>query len=189
VFINAADKPNSGIPGRGARWEREEENVALWQIALIVFVIAWAMQAVGVWMQTRHYQKAFSELRGRWSDGALGAGASASRFGKGVIALLVVSPSGEVRAARAMIGRTVFARFVEQPELEGLTLEELRARIESGRFEGSTAKRLAFAKAIEQIDKVGKERGGNPKRDGSSDPLEGEIRAGDAMAITGGALC
>jgi len=128
------------------------ETVALWQIALLVFVAAWALQAVGVWRQTQHYQRVFAELRGRWRDGALAAGAAASRFGKGVIAVLVVSPSGEVRAARAMVGRSVFAKFAELPELEGISLEEFKARIESPEFDGS--RRQAFAKAIEQIEKV-----------------------------------
>lgn len=161
----------------------------LWQIALIAFVIAWALQAAGVWMQTRHYQQTFSELRRQWKDGELGAGASASRFGKGVIALLVVSPSGEVRAARAMIGRTIFARFIEQREFEGLSLDELRARIETGRFDGSKSKRDAFAKALEQIDKVRGERMGKAALEGSGAAHEGELRASDASTVRGGAVC
>lgn len=161
----------------------------LWQIALITFVVAWALQAVGVWLQTQHYQRTFSDLRSRWSDGQLGAGAAASRFGKGVIALLVVSPAGEVRAARAIIGRTILARFVDQPELVGLSLEELRGRIEGGRFEGSKSKRIAFAKALEQIDKVRNDRAEKPERKPSSDPHKGEPRTSDATAVRGGALC
>ncbi len=77
--------------------------MAWWQYALIAFVVAWVLQAYGVWRQTRHYQAIFSELRKTWSDGALGAGAAPSRLGKGVIALVVAGTGsgrtyGEIHA-------------------------------------------------------------------------------------------
>lgn len=161
--------------------------MALWQIALIVFGAAWALQAVGVWFQTSHYQKIFSELRTRWSDGVLGSGAAASRFGKGVIAVLVVSPSGEVRAARAMVGRTVFAKFTELRELEGLSLEELKTRVAAPQFDAS--KRIALTKAIEQVEKVRAERAVKSERIVSQDSQFEENRANDALMNERGALC
>jgi len=161
--------------------------LALWQIALIVFGVAWAMQAVGVWLQTRHYQQTFSDLRARWADGALGAGAAASRFGKGVIALLVVSPSGEVRAARAMVGRTVFAKFAQQRELEGISLDELKARVAAPDFDAS--RRIAFTKATEQIEKVRADRAEKTERVGSQNPQAEQNRANDATIMRRGALC
>ena len=160
--------------------------MALWQMALIVFGVAWALQAVGVWFQTRHYQQTFAELRTRWNDGVLGTGAAASRFGKGVIALLVVGPSGEVRAARAMVGRTVFAKFTDLRELEGLSLEELKARVAVPEFDAS--KRLAFTKAAEQVEKVRADRAGKPERIGSQDLQFGEDRANNALMIERGTL-
>lgn len=161
--------------------------MALWQIALVFFGVAWAFQAAGVWFQTRHYQQTFSELRGRWADGALGAGAAASRFGKGVIALLVVGPSGEVRAARAMVGRTVFAKFAELRELEGISLDELKARVAAPDFDAS--RRIAFTKATEQVEKVRAERAGKSERIVSQESQIEQDRANDATIISRGALC
>jgi len=160
--------------------------MALWQIALIAFAIAWAFQAVGVWRQTQHYHETFADLRSRWHDGEMGAGAAPARFGKGVIALIVVSPSGDIRAARAMVGRTVFAKFSELRDLEGLSLEEFGARIVSSDFDG--AKRLALSKALEQIARVREERRGG-KRAETVTALAKLTHDNGATMIKGEARC
>ena len=81
--------------------------MAWWQYALLALVIAWALQAYGVWRQTQHYQSVFKELRGNWSDGMLGVGAAPAKLGKGAIAMVVVDPDGTVRTVRVMQGRSV----------------------------------------------------------------------------------
>src|SRR6202000_1878167 len=96
--------------------------MAWWQYALIAFAIAWVIQALGVWRQTRHYQSVFSELRKNWTDGAMGVGAAPAKFGKGAIVIVVVDPQKIVRAVRVMQGRSVFAKFVSRPEFEGLSV-------------------------------------------------------------------
>ncbi len=53
--------------------------MAWWQYALLALVIAWALQAYGVWRQTQHYQGVFKELRRGWSDGMLGVGAAPAK--------------------------------------------------------------------------------------------------------------
>ena len=125
--------------------------MALWQIALLALVIAWAAQSYGVWLQTRHYQKTFGELRARWSDGVMGAGAAPSKLGKGVIALVVAAPDRTIRAVRLMQGRSVLAKFADHPEFAGL---EMEPAVERAREAHGPAASLAIAKAIEQIGKI-----------------------------------
>jgi glucitol operon activator protein len=126
--------------------------MALWQIALLALGLAWIAQSAGVYLQVQHYQKTFAAIRARWSDGRLGTGAAPSRIGKGVLVILVVNNAGVVRQLSAMRGRSVFAKFEERREFEGLSLEELRARAEDGRIDGGLAP--AVAKAIAQIERL-----------------------------------
>lgn len=126
--------------------------MAWWQFALIAFVLAWGLQALGVWRQTRHFRAVFGDLRTRWSDGALGAGAAPAKLGKGVIAIVVVDPEAVVRAVRIMRGRSVFAEFKSRDEFTGLSMDELKARAASAGFERGIGG--AILKAIEQIEKV-----------------------------------
>ncbi len=88
--------------------------MALWQIALLFLAAAWAVQSIGVWLQVKHYQRTFGAMRAQWSDGRLGVGAAPGRVGAGVIALIVVSPEGQVRKLHAMRGRSVFAKFKDR---------------------------------------------------------------------------
>jgi glucitol operon activator protein len=126
--------------------------MALWQIALLALGLAWVGQSVGVWLQVRHYQNTFRTIRGRWTDGRLGTGAAPSRFGQGVIVILVVSGGGVVRQLLAMQGRSVFAKFEDLAEFSGLSLGELRQRAMEGGIDRSLA--TAVAKAVEQIEKL-----------------------------------
>ena len=126
--------------------------MALWQIALLALVVAWAAQSYGVWLQTRHYQKTFGELRTRWKDGVMGAGAAPAKLGKGAIALVVASPDRTIRAVRLMQGRSVLAKFVDHPEFAGLELEPIVRRAHEAL---GPAAAQAIAKAIEQIEKIG----------------------------------
>lgn len=125
--------------------------MALWQIALLALVVAWAAQSYGVWLQTRHYQKTFGELRARWSDGVMGAGAAPAKLGRGAIALVVASPDRTIRAVRVMQGRSVLAKFTDHPEFAGLELEPIVQRAHQAL---GPAASQAIAKAIEQIGKI-----------------------------------
>ena len=129
----------------------------IWQIALLVLVAAWAVQSLGVWLQMRHYRQIFNELRSRWGDGAIGAGAAPGRLGKGVIAIVVASPDGVVRKVALMQGRSVFAKFKDRLDLEGGTMTALKERATSGKLEGSVG--VAIGKAIGQIETVGARSG------------------------------
>jgi glucitol operon activator protein len=139
--------------------------MALWQIALLFLAGAWAVQSVGVWLQVRHYQRTFGAMRAQWSDGRLGVGAAPGRIGAGVIAMVVVSPEGVVRKLHAMRGRSVFAKFKDRPEFDGMTVEELKARANSPEF--GRALGQAVLTAIEQIEKVDARRAPDAAGDGA----------------------
>jgi glucitol operon activator protein len=126
----------------------------LWQIALVVLVAAWVVQSIGVWLQMGHYRKKFQEMRSQWTDGAMGAGAAPGRFGKGVIALVITAPDGTVRKVSLMRGRSVFAKFADRVDLEGVSTAELKQRATSPNFVASDGR--AIVKAIEQIEALGK---------------------------------
>jgi glucitol operon activator protein len=136
--------------------------MAWWEYALIAFAIAWVIQALGVWRQTRHYQSVFSDLRKNWSDGALGAGAAPAKFGKGAIAIVVVDPQQTVRAVRIMQGRSVFAKFEQRPEFEGVSVADLSAAIQAPGVDRPLSS--AIAQALAQIDKVASRHSGAAAR-------------------------
>ena len=121
-----------------------------WRTLLIAFGVLWAVQVAGTALQMRHYRRFIGVLVTRWSDGSIGSGNARARFGRGVIAVLVVSPAGLVRQAFAMQGLTIWAKFKPLPALEGSEL----AAIRSGRAFSDTERRLAeaFRRAADQID-------------------------------------
>lgn len=100
----------------------------LWQIALSGLIAAWALQALGTYVQMRHYGAVMGDASARWTDGFVGAGNARSRFGAGVIMLVVVGPDQVVRRLMVMRGRSVFARFNPVPDAEGCDLRALRTR-------------------------------------------------------------
>ncbi len=121
-----------------------------WRWLLLAFGILWAVQVAGTALQMRHYRRFLSETVERWSDGAIGSGNARARFGRGVIAVLVVAPNGTVRQAFAMQGRTVWAKFRPLAGLDGRSIGEIRNGAAFGRDERKLAQ--AFSRAADQID-------------------------------------
>ena len=125
----------------------------LWQIALIVLVAAWSMQALGTFVQMRHYSTVMGEVSASFTDGYLGAGNARSKLGAGVILLLVVGPDRIVRRLLVMRGRSVFARFRRIATLEGESLDSLDSLDENALFRDK-AHRGALSVARLQIEKA-----------------------------------
>lgn len=127
-----------------------------WKIGLLVFAVLWAAQIGGTALQMRHYRTVLGDIATRWKDGFVGTGSARARFGRGAIAILVVTPTGTVRQALAMQGRSVFAKFKPMPELTGNTVADIR----SGRaFDAGHAKLAeAFRRAVDQVDRLAAER-------------------------------
>src|SRR5579875_1908488 len=97
-----------------------------WHYGLLLFGLCWAIQVAGTALQMRHYRQVLGSLNARWNDGFIGSGTARARFGRGAITILVVSPSGIVREALAMQGRTVWAKFRSLPALVGLDIDAVR---------------------------------------------------------------
>ena len=125
---------------------------------LLVVAILWLAQIAGTYYQIRHYRKVLSRITQEGGEGYVGVGNAKARFGKGVILILVVAEDGWVRKDLKMRGATVFARFREAPELLGLHIDELRDKKWGEGNEKGTA--LAVRRAVEQIDRIKKEKVG-----------------------------
>ena len=125
-----------------------------WQIALGGLVAAWSLQGFGTYLQARHYGAAMSGITAAWTDGFVGTGVARSTLGPGLMLLLVVDSERVVRRLLVMRGRSVFARFAPLAEVEGLSLDALRAEPPFPR----AAHRGALATAIAQIEKAAKAR-------------------------------
>lgn len=122
---------------------------------ILVLAVLWMLQIVGTWYQMRHYRNVLGEITGSGSRGYVGVGNARARLGKGVILILVVDEGGEIQRALKMRGRTVFARFKEDPELVGRHVDDLRDGAGEA-LDASTA--LAAKRAVEQIDRITEER-------------------------------
>jgi glucitol operon activator protein len=131
----------------------EEEIMAIWQWGLLLLVVVWALQSLGVWVQMRHYSGVFKGITDKYKDGFVGAGNFRGRFGKGTIVLIVVTPDLVVRRFLAMTGRSVFAKFKRHEEFEGTALDKLRSD-PAVLGEGEPGVAEAVKRAIDQIDRA-----------------------------------
>jgi glucitol operon activator protein len=122
----------------------------LWQIALAALGVAWSIQALGTWVQMRHYSAVMGEASRTWSDGFIGAGNARSTLGAGIILLLIISPDRTVRRLLIMKGRSVFARFARVPDVEGSNL----AALDGNPVFRDGAKRKALTVALNQVEKA-----------------------------------
>lgn len=140
---------------------REETEMAIWQWALLLLFVVWALQSLGVWLQMRHYSDVFKGVSGEFKDGFVGAGNFRGRLAKGTIALIVVTPDLIVRRMMVMSGRSVLTKFKRHEEFEGIPLDRLRSN-PAIMGEGEPGVAEAVKRAIEQIDRARSEPGKKP---------------------------
>ena len=135
--------------------------MAIWQWALLLLALVWALQALGVWLQMRHYGDVFKGITEKYKDGFVGAGNFRGRFRKGTIVLVVVTPDLVIRRLLVMSGRSVFTKFKRREEFEGVPLDAIRAApaIDG---EGEPGVAEAVKRAIGQIDRARAEPGRQP---------------------------
>ncbi|RMC38088.1 transcriptional regulator GutM [Paracoccus alkanivorans] len=124
----------------------------IWKIALVLLVVVWGLQSVGMWFQMRHYRSVMAAITDKWSDGHLGAGNARGRFGKGVIAMVVVDENAVIRKLMVMEGRSVFAKFRPISEYEGRRLSEIKTEFAELSAQGGRAR--AISQAIDQLERV-----------------------------------
>lgn len=124
----------------------------IWKIASGLLVIVWFLQAIGTFVQMRHYRSVMGAITDKWSDGHLGAGSARAKFGQGVIAIIVIDNQSIIRKAMICKGRSVFAKFSALKEWEGLELTALKNNILAQ--EAKTGVLKAALNAVEQIEKA-----------------------------------
>ena len=128
--------------------------MAIWQWGLLLLVVVWALQSLGVWLQMRHYAGVFKGITEKYQDGFVGAGNFRGRWlAKGTIVLIVVTPDLVVRRLMTMSGRSGFAKFKRHEEFEGMPLDKLRSN-PAIMGEGETGVAEAVKRGIEQIDRA-----------------------------------
>ena len=130
--------------------------MGFWAVLLLVLGCLWVLQVVGTYFQMSHYRRVLGGITAGGSEGFVGVGNAKSRFGKGVILILVVGDDGVVDRALKMRGRTVFARFEEARPLVGLAVDALREEEPEGPEDPATM--AAARRAVEQIDRIRAEK-------------------------------
>lgn len=120
--------------------------------ALAMLLACWAVQAAGAWVQWRHYQLSVAGNRATWKRGFLGIGTFRRRFGFGAVAMVVASPDMRIDRLQVMQGLSVFARFKDLPDYEGMTLVELKEGLARLGADKPVAK--AIRQALQQIEEV-----------------------------------
>ena len=130
--------------------------MGFWAILLLVLGCLWVLQVVGTYLQMSHYRKVLGGITAGGNEGYVGVGNAKSRFGKGVILILVVGRDGLIDRALKMRGRTVFARFEEAKTLVGLAVDALREDGAEGPEDPATM--VAARRAVEQVDRIRAEK-------------------------------
>ncbi|SCY21822.1 transcriptional regulator GutM [Microvirga guangxiensis] len=123
--------------------------MALWQIGLLLLAAVWLLQAVGTWLQMRHYREVMGTIHSRWTDGYMGVGNARASLGRGVILILVVAPDDTIRDLFVMEGRSVFAKFKRLDQFEGRDVVSLLA---DEAFIGMRGRKQALEQALQQIE-------------------------------------
>ena len=123
--------------------------MALWQIGLLLLAAVWLLQAVGTWLQMRHYREVMGSIERRWTDGYMGVGNARASLGRGVILILVAAPDDTIRDLFVMEGRSVFAKFKRLDRFEGRGIGSLLA---DETFTGMRGRKQALEQAVQQIE-------------------------------------
>jgi glucitol operon activator protein len=123
----------------------------LWQIGLLLLGAVWLLQAVGTWLQMRHYREVMGSIGDRWDDGFMGVGNARASLGRGVILMLVLGPDDTVRDLLVMEGRSVFAKFKRLEQFQGRNISSL---LEDESFTAQRGRKQALEQAIQQIEKA-----------------------------------
>jgi glucitol operon activator protein len=113
--------------------------------ALLALAVFWALQLVGSWFQMRRYRDAVRDAARQWQSGYLGVGSCKVRFGRGAIAIVVLSGDLRVRQFLSMSGLTVFSQFRQHDGFSGLSIEEFTAWLNDCRLRRSIVQAAADA--------------------------------------------
>ncbi|WP_345814820.1 transcriptional regulator GutM [Paraburkholderia sp. PREW-6R] len=117
--------------------------------ALLALAVFWAMQVIGSWYQMRRYGDAVRDTASRWKGGFLGVGSCKVKFGRGAIAIVVLSADMRICQFLSMSGLTVFSRFHPHEGYAGLSIDEFAAQLT-----GTRLRRAIVRAATDALDRA-----------------------------------
>lgn len=118
------------------------------KIAILAFVLL-VLQGILTYFQIRSYKNKVAELR---KYGLVGVGTQKGGISAGNITILVTDKNGIIVKCQKMQGMTVFARFKEMKGLEGMSISELKEKLQSNVKENKKGKRNSMIQAIEGVE-------------------------------------
>ncbi|MFD1775777.1 transcriptional regulator GutM [Paenibacillus rhizophilus] len=89
---------------------------------IIVIALSWLLQSVLGFLQIRHFNRHYTELR---RIGRVAIGKKTGRFRAGTVVMLAIDSHGNILKAAKMQGVTVFSRVRSLKGLEGKPLPKL----------------------------------------------------------------
>jgi glucitol operon activator protein len=98
--------------------------VQWWHTVMLLFIIAWFLQIIMTYFQSRHYQQTLKEMAAQGS-GFLGVGVVKKRLGVGSVVILVTDTDYVVTNAQVLSGVTVFGRFQKADRFIGRQIDEI----------------------------------------------------------------
>ncbi|WP_273124254.1 transcriptional regulator GutM [Bacillus weihaiensis] len=116
-----------------------------WGWFITIFIGMWLLQFLLTKLQLKNYQTTIQRLSKRPS-GYLGVGIQKQKVGTGAIAILITNETGIIEECETMEGVTVFTRFKPFTAHNGITLHQLKAKLEDQPMD------TAFKMAIEKIE-------------------------------------
>jgi glucitol operon activator protein len=117
--------------------------------ALLGLAVFWAMQVIGSWYQMRRYGDAVRDTARQWKGGFLGVGSCKVKFGRGAIAIVVLSADMRICQFLSMSGLTVFSRFRPHEGYAGLSIDEFAAQLT-----GTRLRRAIVRAATDALDRA-----------------------------------
>ncbi|MGI2327124.1 transcriptional regulator GutM [Planococcus sp. YIM B11945] len=117
----------------------------MWGWVIVMFAGVWLLQLLLTKIQMKNYQETVRKLSNRPS-GFLGVGIQKQKLGIGAIAIIVTDTEGTIIESQVMKGVTVFSRFQAFDQFTGLSLPELKLRLNEDSLD------VAFKMAIDKIE-------------------------------------
>lgn len=96
------------------------------KIGTVLLILVIALEGLAVYLQVQHMKKVGAELR---EQGRVLAGKYKPTFTRGCSVALAVNKRNIVKKAKITKGMGAFNRFKDYPEIEGMSLDEIRKKI------------------------------------------------------------
>lgn len=96
------------------------------KIGTILLIVVIILEGLAIYLQVQHMKKVGVELR---EQGRVIAGKHKPTFARGCSVALAVNKRKVVKKAKITKGMGAFSRFKDYPEIEGMSLDEIRKKV------------------------------------------------------------